>query len=68
MEISKHELSESRYASAAILEDGSAVTWGNADAHGGDVREQLKHVQQIQATERAFAAIVGDGSIVTWGD
>ena len=37
---------------AAILEDGSVVTWGDATS-GGDssaVRDQLKGVQQIQAT------------------
>ena len=38
---------------------------------GGDssaVRDQLKGVQQIQATVTAFAAILEDGSVVTWGD
>ena len=38
---------------------------------GGDssaVRDQLKGVQQIQATIWAFAAILADGSVVTWGD
>ena len=56
-------------AFAAILSDGSVVTWGDA-AFGGDssaVRHQLKQVQQIQASLGAFAAILGDGSIVTWG-
>ncbi|OLQ14791.1 hypothetical protein AK812_SmicGene1072 [Symbiodinium microadriaticum] len=58
------------YAFAAILGDGSVVTWGDADI-GGDssaVQDQLKNVQQIQATRRAFAAILADGSVVTWGD
>ena len=32
------------------------------------VRDQLKNVQQIQATHSAFAAIRGDGSVVTWGE
>ena len=57
-------------AFAAILRDGSIVTWGNAGC-GGDssaVRGQLKNVQQIQATFDAFAAILGDGSVVTWGN
>ena len=48
-------------AFAAILVDGSVVTWGDADC-GGDgtaVRDQLKNVQQIQATKHAFAAIRG---------
>ena len=51
------------------LEDGSVITWGDED-YGGDssaVRDQLKGVQQIQATEKTFAAILEDGSVVTWG-
>ena len=46
------------------------MTWGDPDT-GGDnlqVRDQLKGVQQLQATMRAFAAILSDGSVVTWGD
>ena len=57
-------------AFAAILADGSLVTWGDPD-YGGDsseVQDQLKGVQQIQATYSAFAAILADGSVVTWGD
>ena len=45
------------------------MTWGHASA-GADssaVRDQLKHVQQIQATALAFAAILLDESVVTWG-
>eukprot|EP00435_Cladocopium_sp_Y103_P026276 s2186_g6.t1 len=56
-------------AFAAILSDGSVVTWGNPH-EGGDsseIRDQLRSVQQIRATESAFAAILGDGSVVTWG-
>ena len=56
-------------AFVAILGDGCAVTWGDADG-GGDssaVRDQLKNVQQIQSTSSAFAAILNDGSIVTRG-
>ena len=54
---------------AAILGDGSVVTWGD-EGYGGDsssVQHQLKNVQQIQASDGAFAAILGDGSVVTWG-
>ena len=57
-------------AFAAILEDGSVVTWGDADC-GGDssaVRDQLRGAQQIQASLKAFAAILADGSDVTWGE
>eukprot|EP00439_Symbiodinium_sp_Y106_P052683 s526_g7.t1 len=56
-------------AFAVILDDGSVVTWGDAE-NGGDssaVQDQLKNVQQIQASGRAFAAILDDGSVVTWG-
>ena len=56
-------------AFAAILGDGSVVTWGAA-GQGGDssaVRDRLKNVQQIQATSWAFAAILRDGSVVNWG-
>ena len=56
-------------AFAALLGDGSVVTWGSAD-YGGDsgaVQDQLRDVQQIQATNAAFAAILRDGSVVTWG-
>ena len=45
------------------------MTWGNPD-DGGDsseVQDQLKDVQQVQATYGAFAAILADGSVVTWG-
>ena len=55
---------------AAVLGDRSVVTWGNA-ACGGDSRgaqDQLKNVQQIQASRGAFAAILVDGSVVTWGN
>ena len=56
-------------AFAAILADGSVVTWGSGHAgRSSAVRDQLKGVQQIQATSAAFAAILEDGSVVTWGD
>ena len=51
--------------------DSAIVTWGLA-AQGGDssaVRDQLKGVQQIQATfEGAFGAILEGGSVATCGD
>eukprot|EP00434_Breviolum_minutum_P033445 symbB.v1.2.029593.t1/scaffold3261.1/size60078/1 len=49
--------------------DSAIVTWGGAE-DGGDssaVRDQLRGVHQIQATNHAFAAILEDGSVVTWG-
>ena len=56
-------------AFSALLGDDSVATWGDF-GYGGDssvVRDQLRDVQQIQASYRAFAAILGDGSVVTWG-
>ena len=46
------------------------MTWGDPDCGGdsSEVQDQLKGVQQIQATDKAFAAILADGSLVTWGD
>jgi len=45
------------------------VTWGNP-CYGGDssaVQDQLRNVQQIQATDGAFAALLADSSVVAWG-
>ncbi|OLQ02248.1 hypothetical protein AK812_SmicGene14917 [Symbiodinium microadriaticum] len=63
------QIQASDSAFAAILGDGSVVTWGNPE-YGGDsssVQDQLKNVRQIRASGGAFAAILSDGSIVTWG-
>ena len=51
------QLQASAGAFAAILDDGSVVTWGHP-GEGGDssaVQTQLKHVQQIQDAGSAFA-------------
>eukprot|EP00435_Cladocopium_sp_Y103_P063717 s1970_g25.t1 len=42
------------------------VTWG-LGGDSSEVQDQLKAVQQVQATHSAFAAILADGSVVTWG-
>ena len=47
--------------------DSAVVTWGNFGGDCSEVRDQLKGVQQIEATHYAFAAILEDGSVVTWG-
>ena len=69
LQVRRVEIQATETAFAAILGDGSVVTWGNADWDGDNtaVRDQLKNVQQIQATSRAFAAILVDGSVITWG-
>ena len=54
---------------AALLEDGSVVTWGDP-AYGGDknwAEPELRDVIEIQATDRAFAALMRDGSVSAWG-
>ena len=69
LQISRVQIQTSDFAIAALLGDGSVVTWGDAQ-YGGDnsaVKDLLKTVQRIQATAFAFAAILGDGSVVTWG-
>ena len=45
------------------------MTWGAEylGANSWEVQDQLKGVQQVQATGGAFAAILSDGSVVTWG-
>ena len=55
---------------AALMGDGSVVTWGHPDCRGdsGRVQERLKNVQHIQTTRTAFAAVLDNGSVVTWGD
>ena len=70
LHVSRVQIQSTRGAFAAILGDGSVVTWGHA-SYGADssaVREQLKHVLQIHSSTGAFAAILDDGSVVTWGD
>ena len=56
-------------AFAAILANGSVVTWGHPGCGGdsSEVQEQLRNVKQVQATRSAFAAILANGSVVTWG-
>ena len=60
------QIKASASACAALLADGSVVTWGRVDS--SQVQEQLRHVQRIFATRLAFAALLADGSVVCWGD
>ena len=53
LQVRRVDICAKKGAFAAILGDGSVVTWGDADC-GGDssgVQDQLKNVQQVQATE-----------------
>ncbi|CAE8671277.1 unnamed protein product, partial [Polarella glacialis] len=58
-------------ACAALMIDGSVVTWGN-DAEGGDssgVASLLTEgVVEVYSNYRDFVALKADGSVVTWGD
>eukprot|EP00439_Symbiodinium_sp_Y106_P041172 s2126_g5.t1 len=75
LHINRVQVQANGSAFAAILGDGSVVTWGH-ESHGGDssaVQDQLEDVQQIQAMtrngtiENGFAAFLGNGSVVIWG-
>ena len=58
-----------RHGFAAILCDGSCLTWGNG-CFGGSSRaakDLLQNVQHIQVSAFDFAAILGDSSVVSWG-
>ena len=68
LQIRRVDMCCGKQAFAAILGDGSVVSWGAAGGNSSAVQDQLKNVQQIPATDGAFAAILEDGSIVTWGD
>ena len=63
LHVSRATLQACREAFATILGDGSVVTWGTPECgcNSRAVQDQLKNVQQIQASGTAFAAIDGDG-------
>ena len=50
-------------AFAAILDDGSVLTWGDPTCGGNSsaAQDQLTGVQKIHGTSGAFAAILADG-------
>ena len=59
LQIGRVQLCSNNWAFAAVLSDGSVVTWGNW-VYGGSstaVQDRLKGVHHIQATSNAFAAI-----------
>ena len=56
-------------AFAAVLKDGTLVTWGE-ERYSGDshtVQKALRGVAMISSTNYAFAAVLKDGTVVTWG-
>ena len=56
-------------AFAAVLKDGTVVTWGDKDYGGNSaaVQAALTGVETIYSTWFAFAALLNDGTVVTWG-
>ncbi|MFO1369172.1 MAG: hypothetical protein U1F46_09255 [Marinagarivorans sp.] len=68
--VSVEAMATNTFSFAALLNDGSVVTWGEPK-WGGDsssVRNKLKGVQKIYASKGAFAALKDDGSLVVWGN
>ena len=66
LHVNRVQICSADAAFAAILGDGSVVSWGDA-GNGGDssaVQDRLKNVLRIEASADAFAAILGDGSVV----
>ena len=60
----------SNAAFAALLADGSVVSWGNEDC-GGDsssVSSQLYDIVHIAGSFCNFAAIRSDGVVISWGE
>ena len=52
---------------AALMEDGSATSWGRLSTEG--VEQQLsKNVSTILSGDRSFYAIKSNGDVVYWGD
>ena len=63
------KIQSTRKAFAALLADGTVVSWGDQFL-GGDsskVQTMLQQVQDIQSSSCSFAAILANGSVVTWG-
>ena len=73
-----------RWAYAALKEDGNVITWGNSrkgglkkvifnssddDSNNIDVSSKLtSDIVTIYSNHEAFAALKKDGSVVTWGN
>ena len=64
-------IAASRYAFAALLKDGSIVTWGDPEAQQmtRKTRRALRQdqFQSVTANRYGFAALGVDGNVVSWG-
>ena len=68
LQLCRVQVCSNTVAFAAILGNVPVVTWGGAEVSDySSLVQELKDVQQIQATGLAFAAILGGGSVATWG-
>ncbi|RAH14079.1 MAG: hypothetical protein CMB56_006525 [Methanobacteriota archaeon] len=63
------EIFSTKYAFAALKDDGSVVTWGaGGSGDSSAVSEDLSSgVVEIFSSQSVFAALKDDGSVVTWG-
>ena len=65
------DIFSSRYAFAALKNNGRVVAWGDP-LRGGDTGESQrllnKGVQKIASNGTSFAALKNNGRVVTWGD
>ena len=69
LHIARVQVCGGTHAFAAVLGDGSVVSWG-ADDLGVDssrVQPRLKNVQHVTACGPAFTAKLADGSLMIWG-
>ena len=64
-------IAASRYAFAALLKDGSVVTWGDPEAQRitWETMSALRQgqFQSVTANRYGFAALGVDGNVVSWG-
>ena len=75
LQVRQTMVARTRFTFAAMLGDGSVVTWGpmlnlfgeSCGADSSAAQQQLRNVQHIQATDFAFAAVLDTGDVVTWG-
>eukprot|EP00439_Symbiodinium_sp_Y106_P061737 s1045_g9.t1 len=62
------QIQASQSAYAAILANGTMVSWGASCSLGDRAVYELQEVRQVHAGQNAFAALLADGSVVTWGN
>ena len=64
-------LAASDHAFTALKNDGSLVSWGDAESGGVTptlLDSRTAAVNEVIANDQAFAARLSDGSVISWGD